>query len=325
MNELLQENPKRLNIIDKIYLFLIVLAIMISSFAHEIEHNPVPEDVGIIKISVATTKIYQSIISNYDLYDELTSEFSCIPVSLRDCVAVELTEFLTGSGKITPIDAYHVLLELFRFVDEITSSDDYTPGCALRVLMTLTIAIPPEHIEEDVLGLEDEQDVYGEASSSQFEEVVPFYGLPYFRDDYNDYFPYEEASSSQLGEVVLFHGLPHLRDEHHASFGFDHQIEEASHSQIEEVFQVSFNETNTVRLKPASKLTVGALNRKTYKKASGVVCENDVCTICLEEFDDGRSIVTLPCGHEFDEECVLEWFVRSHVCPLCRLELPCER
>ncbi|CAD5313114.1 unnamed protein product [Arabidopsis thaliana] len=258
---------------------------MISSFAHEIEHNPVPEDVGIINISVATTKIYQSIISNYDLYDELTSEFSCIPVSLRDCVAVELTEFLTGSGKITPIDAYHVLLELFRFVDEITSSDDYTPGCALRVLMTLTIAIPPEHIEEDVL----------------------------------------EASSSQLGEVVLFHGLPHLRDEHHASFGFDHQIEEASHSQIDEVFQVSFNETNTVRLKPASKLTVGALNRKTYKKASGVVCENDVCTICLEEFDDGRSIVTLPCGHEFDEECVLEWFVRSHVCPLCRLELPCER
>ncbi|CAE5957884.1 unnamed protein product [Arabidopsis arenosa] len=351
---------------------------MISSFTHEIEHNPVPEDVGKIKISVNTTKIYRS-ISNWDLYEE-QKEFSCIPVSLRECIDVEVTEFLTRSGEITPVDAYNVLLDLFRFIDEVTSSDDYTPGCALRVLMTLTIGIPSEQIEEDVLGLEDEHDVIFEFdhqteeaarphvedvvqvllnetveeevfgfenegdvtfdSNHQTEEAAPSQFVEVFRISFNEIseeedlsledehdvnFSYEEATPSQLEEFVPFYGLPRLLVQHDVSFDFDHQTEEAFRSEIAEVFRVSFNETNTVRLKPASKLAVGSLNRKIYKKASDVVDENAMCTICLEEFDDGRSIVTLPCGHEFDEECIEEWFVRSHICPLCRFELSREK
>ncbi|CAH8252774.1 unnamed protein product [Arabidopsis lyrata] len=421
---------------------------MTSSFTHEIKHTPIPEDVGKIKISVDTTKIYQS-ISNWDLYQE-QKEFSCIPVSLRECIDVEVTEFLTRSGEITPIDAYNVLLDLFRFIDEVTSSDEYTPGCALRVLMTLTIGIPYEKIEdvlgsedehyvifefdhqteeaarpqvEDVvqdsfnetveeevlglenegdvifdsdhltedaarsqfvevfrislneiseeedLGLEDEHDVnlsYEEAALSYLEEVVQVshnetvgenvLGLEDelyhqieeearslseisrfslsetieeetigYEDDYDANFSHEEATPSQLGEFVPFYGLSRLLVHHDASFDFDHQTEEAFRSRIAEVSRVSFNETNTVRLKPASKFVVGSLNRKIYKKARDVVVENAMCTICLEEFDDGRSIVTLPCGHEFDEECIEEWFVRNHICPLCRFELPHER
>ena len=48
------------------------------------------------------------------------------------------------------------------------------------------------------------------------------------------------------------------------------------------------------------------------------------CTICLEEFKNGGRVVPLACGHEFDEECIVKWLETSHVCPLCRYELPCE-
>jgi len=120
-----------------------------------------------------------------------------------------------------------VLLELYRFVDELTSSDDYTPACALRVSMTLTTVIPPEQTEEaspsdhaeevdqvslnEDLGLEVENDAnffYGESSSSQPGQGVPFYELPHLRYEHDVNFSYGEASSSQLGGFVPFHGLP---------------------------------------------------------------------------------------------------------------------
>ncbi|CAA7028689.1 unnamed protein product [Microthlaspi erraticum] len=72
--------------------------------------------------------------------------------------------------------------------------------------------------------------------------------------------------------------------------------------------------------KPASKVEVESLSRKVYKKTSS----SDMCTICLDEFKTGERVVTLPCGHEFDDRCILEWFATNHVCPLCRFQLPRE-
>lgn len=99
----------------------------------------------------------------------------------------------------------------------------------------------------------------------------------------------------------------------------DSQIEEAI--QIEEAVRVSFEETNNIPLRPASKLVVKSLTRKIYEKISST---GETCTICLQEFDDERRVVTLPCGHDFDDECVLKWFETNHACPLCRFKLPCE-
>lgn len=102
-----------------------------------------------------------------------------------------------------------------------------------------------------------------------------------------------------------------------------------SQSQIEGAVQASFDETSTnTRFKPASKLVVKSLIRKVYKKK--IEKENrkkislEECRICLEEFKNGGRVVPLACGHEFDEECLVKWLETSHVCPLCRYELPCE-
>ncbi|KAL0750097.1 hypothetical protein Bca101_032100 [Brassica carinata] len=92
----------------------------------------------------------------------------------------------------------------------------------------------------------------------------------------------------------------------------------------------------SVRFRPASKLGVRSLSRRIYKRKrktslNANSCGTkksrriaDRCTICLEEFKTGRKIVTLECGHEFGDECIVEWFKVNHVCPLCRFALPCE-
>ncbi|WZZ63930.1 hypothetical protein YC2023_075300 [Brassica napus] len=90
--------------------------------------------------------------------------------------------------------------------------------------------------------------------------------------------------------------------------------------------------SNNTRFRPASKVVVKTLIRKVYTK--NIEKENmnkkkkknslEECTICLEEFKNGGRVVPLACGHEFDEECIVKWLETSHVCPLCRYELPCE-
>ncbi|KAG7654779.1 Zinc finger RING-type [Arabidopsis suecica] len=90
--------------------------------------------------------------------------------------------------------------------------------------------------------------------------------------------------------------------------------------QMEEAVRASLEETNNISLRPASKLVVKSLARKIYKMTTSSTGE--MCIICLEEFSEGRRVVTLPCGHDFDDECVLKWFETNHSCPLCRFKLP---
>ncbi|KAL9306625.1 putative transcription factor C2H2 family [Arabidopsis thaliana] len=86
---------------------------------------------------------------------------------------------------------------------------------------------------------------------------------------------------------------------------------------------VEYDDPNSyISFRPASKLAVRSLTEKIYYKTGSI--GGDKCTICLEEFKDGARVVTLPCGHEFDHKCLVDWFAISHFCPLCRFKLPRE-
>ena len=51
-----------------------------------------------------------------------------------------------------------------------------------------------------------------------------------------------------------------------------------------------------------------------------VESDNGLCSICLENVQEGRQ--TLPCGHEFHDECLSEWLVSQDTCPVCRATFP---
>ncbi|KAM1026149.1 hypothetical protein ACFX13_039824 [Malus domestica] len=46
------------------------------------------------------------------------------------------------------------------------------------------------------------------------------------------------------------------------------------------------------------------------------------CVICLEEMQRGCESIRMPCSHDYHESCITNWLETSHLCPLCRFELP---
>ncbi|KAG6606081.1 probable E3 ubiquitin-protein ligase RHB1A [Cucurbita moschata] len=49
--------------------------------------------------------------------------------------------------------------------------------------------------------------------------------------------------------------------------------------------------------------------------------EEDVCPICLEEYDGENPKLTTKCEHHFHLACILEWMERSDICPVCDQEM----
>ena len=49
--------------------------------------------------------------------------------------------------------------------------------------------------------------------------------------------------------------------------------------------------------------------------------DDNVCSICLCEYEKNDDILLLPCGHFFHDECVTSWTNQSVRCPLCNCDL----
>lgn len=65
----------------------------------------------------------------------------------------------------------------------------------------------------------------------------------------------------------------------------------------------------------------------SIKKLEDVIVgdrERGPCPVCLENFTVGSHVTRMPCSHVFHRTCILSWLNKSHVCPLCRFQLPSE-
>jgi hypothetical protein len=45
------------------------------------------------------------------------------------------------------------------------------------------------------------------------------------------------------------------------------------------------------------------------------------CSICLCEYEDGETLVKLPCKHVYHDECISSWTTNHVKCPLCNFDL----
>ncbi|XP_039139927.1 probable E3 ubiquitin-protein ligase RHB1A isoform X1 [Dioscorea cayenensis subsp. rotundata] len=56
---------------------------------------------------------------------------------------------------------------------------------------------------------------------------------------------------------------------------------------------------------------------KFCEPVSSAVDEEDVCPICLEEYDLENPRILTKCEHHYHLACILEWMERSDTCPVC--------
>lgn len=82
--------------------------------------------------------------------------------------------------------------------------------------------------------------------------------------------------------------------------------------------------------KHASQISgIAPLERQTDSSATGVGSDEEAaglrtCVVCLDPFEDGALVMTLPCMHLFHQSCVLPWLQQQGkraVCPVCKT--PC--
>lgn len=50
----------------------------------------------------------------------------------------------------------------------------------------------------------------------------------------------------------------------------------------------------------------------------------DTCTVCHDDYEEGATVVELPCMHCFHEDCIMPWLETHNTCPVCRKELPAD-
>ncbi|CAL5365861.1 unnamed protein product [Camellia sinensis] len=56
-----------------------------------------------------------------------------------------------------------------------------------------------------------------------------------------------------------------------------------------------------------------------YEKGTKLVGEDGTCTICLNEYEEGEELRTLPeCMHCFHVACIDMWLYSCSTCPVCR-------
>lgn len=70
---------------------------------------------------------------------------------------------------------------------------------------------------------------------------------------------------------------------------------------------------------PASGGAMADLPKTTVGEIKGEKAE---CAVCIEAYQVGDTVRTMPCSHDFHESCIFEWLRVSRLCPLCRFALP---
>ncbi|KAM0935205.1 putative transcription factor C2H2 family [Dioscorea sansibarensis] len=59
----------------------------------------------------------------------------------------------------------------------------------------------------------------------------------------------------------------------------------------------------------------------SYKTGCAQDGSADRCVICLVNFEDGDSLVSLSCKHLYHHDCISTWLLTNKVCPICNAEV----
>ena len=49
----------------------------------------------------------------------------------------------------------------------------------------------------------------------------------------------------------------------------------------------------------------------------GNITDYQECVICLEDMKNNDEIILTECFHMYHKQCLIDWFEKSHLCPIC--------
>ena len=61
-----------------------------------------------------------------------------------------------------------------------------------------------------------------------------------------------------------------------------------------------------------------ALKDEIYAENIVTPTPEEICGICTDNFQPGKTISRLPCSHYFHRQCILPWLCKEDDCPVCR-------
>ncbi|XP_062199643.1 E3 ubiquitin ligase BIG BROTHER-related-like [Phragmites australis] len=67
--------------------------------------------------------------------------------------------------------------------------------------------------------------------------------------------------------------------------------------------------------------TLASLPSVTYKTQDVQDGNTEQCVICRVEFEEGESLIALPCKHSYHPECINQWLQINKLCPMCSAEV----
>ncbi|KAG8087729.1 hypothetical protein GUJ93_ZPchr0010g10666 [Zizania palustris] len=67
--------------------------------------------------------------------------------------------------------------------------------------------------------------------------------------------------------------------------------------------------------------TLASLPSITYRTQDNQDGNMEQCVICRVEFEEGESLVSLPCKHSYHSDCINQWLQLNKVCPMCSAEV----
>lgn len=91
-------------------------------------------------------------------------------------------------------------------------------------------------------------------------------------------------------------------------------LNEATPDPIHQLFEATQEELVSV---PATREQLSRLEI-VQVRGTNMTEPPSCCPVCLDNFQEGATLVKMPCGHEFHSPCLFRWLGEHNTCPVCR-------
>ncbi|XP_022766339.1 E3 ubiquitin ligase BIG BROTHER-related-like [Durio zibethinus] len=200
-----------------------------------------------------------------------------------------------------------IVPDILSFAREIDSDPVNLGRKIIKLILEVVVKVTDNEVGQEVTGSEIDQEVITDDEIDQ--ELT---------DDEVDHELTDDEVDQQL-----------IDDEFDQMVTDDEVDQELIDDEVDQAIDESLS---TLNFKPASnssiqglkKFKLGDEGRLPFKKRrllDGLSSKNE-CMICFDEFSDDDKVASMPCGHVYHDDCIVKWLETSHLCPLCRYQMP---